>query len=73
MTDLKFSNDISTLNGKTKTTYEDVKAKCGGIDGNPTRIFDGKAITYVWVSSEHKLTIIIGSDGYVISLIFSRR
>lgn len=70
---LKFASDISTLNGKQKITYEEVKAKCGGIDGNPTLISNGKANAYVWVNSEYKLTITIGSNGYVTSLILRPR
>lgn len=70
---VKFDNDISTLNGKQKITYEEVKAKCGGIDGNPTRISNGRANTYVWVNSEYKLTITVGSNGYVTSLILKPR
>ncbi len=70
---VKFDNDISTLNGKQKITYEDVKAKCGGIDGNPTRISNGKVNTYVWVNSKYKLTITVGSNGYVTSAILKPR
>lgn len=70
---VKFAGDISTLNGKPKITYEEVKVKCGGIDGNPTRISNGKANTYVWVNSEYKLTITVGSNGYVTSLILKPR
>ena len=70
---VKFASDISDLSGKPKITYEEVKVKCGGIDGNPTRISNGKANTYVWVNSKYKLTITIGSNGYVISLILKQR
>ena len=71
---VKFASDISTLNGKQKITYEEVKAKCGRIDGNPTLISsNGMANAYVWVNSEYKLTITIGSNGYVTSLILRPR
>lgn len=70
---VNFANDISTLNGKPKITYEDVKAKCGGIDGNPTRISNGMATTYVWVNSQYKLTITVGNNGYVTSAILKPR
>lgn len=70
---VKFDNDISTLNGKQKITYEEVKAKCGEIDGNPTRISNGKVNTYVWVNSQYKLTITVGSNGYVTSLTLKPR
>ncbi len=70
---VKFDNDISTLNRKQKITYEEVKAKCGEIDGNPTRISNGKANTYVWVNSQYKLTITVGSNGYVTSAILNQR
>lgn len=66
---VKFISDISTLNGKQKITYEEVKAKGRGIDGNLTLISNTKANAYVWVNSEYKFTITIGSNGYVTSLI----
>jgi len=70
---IKFADDISTLNRKSKITYEEIKSKCGGIDGNPTRISNGKANTYVWVNSQYKLTITVGINGYVSSLILKSR
>lgn len=70
---VKFDNGISTLNGKQKITYEEVKSKCGSINGNPTRISNGKANTYVWVNSQYKLTITVGSNGYVTSLTLKPR
>lgn len=66
---VKFDSDLNSLQGKSNLTYEEVKAKCGNVDGTPIRISNGKVNTYVWVSSDYKLTVTIGTDNKITSFV----
>lgn len=70
---VKIADDIVNLNGRSRVTYEEVRAKCGEIDGSPIRISNGRVNTYVWVNSKYKMTITIGSSGYVAPLVLKVR
>jgi hypothetical protein len=62
---VKFADDLESLKGKEGLTYEDFKAKAGGVDGIPTYMTSTGGRTYVWASKDYKLTVNIGTGGTV--------